>query len=423
MIDVSFEHWRYTFTTEILRRYGSRYYSRKEAGQVLAGIALHQSRCMTSTELPVPAEQVICSNEAFPEAAIADPLADLEIWDEWRNGARAFPYPGRYSKLEIMNQDDKTSSPSSVGVIGEIMAGMFAQVGICPWVLVRVVRKWPDFIFSHRNGMYSFVESKAFTAEPNDNATALQRRVEDSLLREGLLDAMQQLNSDPFGTVWNSFTRVVSVAPMRFDVTFLEINAPDELRERAFEKQMPDVVTHGLAARAVEQGAAKLPRDLIESLPTSSREERKPTVLQLRRTAEEEIPGLLAEAGQPPSDDDSRKPVASAVEKILDRIEKRRPRKLTDRMTTGRRFVAAKEAATESRLTTLRQVGERILYLADLPYEERERIDSDWQPAWNDANSPWGRVANANLWRCGGALFAIGSHELDGIDVRRGSTR
>ena len=128
--------------------------------------------------------QIRSGNEAFAEAAVADPIADLEVWDEWRSGTRYFPYPGRYSRLGITRQDDKTSSPSSVGVIGEIMAGFFAQAGESPWVLVRVVRRWPDFIFSDRDGTYSFVESKAFTNQSPERE-GLANRVPGDLLVEG----------------------------------------------------------------------------------------------------------------------------------------------------------------------------------------------------------------------------------------------
>ena len=35
--------------------------------------------------------------------------------------------------------------------MGEIMTGLFAQAGIAPWVLVRVIRRWPDFILYLRD--------------------------------------------------------------------------------------------------------------------------------------------------------------------------------------------------------------------------------------------------------------------------------
>jgi hypothetical protein len=72
----------------------------------------------SSFGLDFSAAQIRSGNEAFAEAAVANPIADLEIWDEWRSGTRSFPYADRYSRLVITRQDEKTSSPSSVGVIG-----------------------------------------------------------------------------------------------------------------------------------------------------------------------------------------------------------------------------------------------------------------------------------------------------------------
>jgi len=210
MIDVSFEHWRFTFPDTLLARCGSPHYSQKEAGKEYAKAIYSGAVRAASIAVQFHEAQILCGNEAFPEAAVADPVADLEVWDEWGSGKRRFPYPGRYSKLGITRRDDnrrKTSSPSSVGVVGEILTGFFAQAGVSPWVLVRVVQRWPDFIFSHRDETYSFVESKAFTREPS-GATGLRARVLDSLLIEGALQAAQQLNSDPFGRVWCSFTRI-----------------------------------------------------------------------------------------------------------------------------------------------------------------------------------------------------------------------
>jgi hypothetical protein len=132
MIEISFEHWRYTFTEEMLIKYGSRYFHRKEAGAHYV-LDIHQrSEQVSSLSLGFSERQVRSGNEAFAEAAIADPIADLEVWEEWRSGTRYFPYHGRYSRLDITRQDDKTSSPSSVGEVGEIMTGFFAQAGVSP---------------------------------------------------------------------------------------------------------------------------------------------------------------------------------------------------------------------------------------------------------------------------------------------------
>src|SRR6266404_420665 len=118
MIDVQFQHWQYTFADEMLARYETPHFSRKEAGQYYVP-DLHKRETQVSTlDLQFQESQILCENEAFPEAAVADPIADLEVWDEWRSGLRDFPYPGRYRKLGITRQEDKTSSASSVGVVG-----------------------------------------------------------------------------------------------------------------------------------------------------------------------------------------------------------------------------------------------------------------------------------------------------------------
>jgi hypothetical protein len=257
MIHIGFQQWRYTFVDDMLARYGSPHFSRKEAGEMYAPDVYARATRVATIDLPFHEAQVICGNEAFPEAAVADPIAGLEVWDEWMSGLRDFPYPGRYSKLGITRQDDKTSSPSSVGVIGEIMAGFFAQEGVSPWVLVRVVRPWPDFIFSHRDGTYSFVESKAFTGK-SAGADGLKARVLDSLLVEGAVQAATQLSSDPFGRVWYSFTHIRDITPMRFAVTFLEFNVTDGRRRTQTLRVMPAPVVKGLAERAINQAAAKL---------------------------------------------------------------------------------------------------------------------------------------------------------------------
>src|ERR1041385_3236587 len=166
MIDVNFEHWRLALPDALLVRYGSPHFDPSTAGKELAKYAIGQVSKISSHSTNFHNEQILCANEAFPEAAVADPLADLDVWDEWRSGIRCFPYPGRFSRLGITSQEGKTSSPSSVGVLGEIMAGLYSQAAISPWIIVRVIRRWPDFIFYlSMSDKYAFVESKAFIWE------------------------------------------------------------------------------------------------------------------------------------------------------------------------------------------------------------------------------------------------------------------
>ncbi|MBS0261354.1 MAG: hypothetical protein JSS02_05305 [Planctomycetes bacterium] len=421
MIKVAFQHWQYTFTAEILRRYGSRHYSRLEAGRVLLDNARGVSKLSTECELQFSPDQILCANEAFPGLAIADPLADLEIWDEWKNGARAFPYPGRYSKLGITSLDDNdnTTIHSSIEVIGEIMAGIFSQAGICPWVLVRVVQNWPDLIFAQPNGMYSFVESQAFSADPDpyQRSEGLLSRVSEQLLRQDLVDAMQQLNSDPCGTVWNVFTRVLSVSPTQFEVTFLEINAPEELKQVRGLGPIPGVVLEGLARRAVDQAVTKLSADQIERFEKNPKMAIDQTVALLRNNVDSEIPELLAEARRGQSGAGDFDALQFEIHQLLNRIENDSSRASVGRFNIGRRLSSAKAAAASGELAFLREVHDRALFLADLPWESRRQITTDWQPAWEGANRQYGQVDNVPLWRCGGALFALGPAQLAGRHV------
>jgi hypothetical protein len=415
-IRVSFEHWSCTFHEEKLRKYGSRYFSRKEAGVEYAREIYKRSNRISSHDLKFTARQIRAGNEAFPEAAVADPIADLQVWDEWRSGSRYFPYPGRYSKLGITKQDDKTSSPSSVGVLGEIMAGLFAQVGVWPLVLVRVVRRWPDFIFSHQNGSYSFVESKAFTGDPSGD-TGLRARVVDRLIIEGALDATQQLVSDPFGKVWYSVTRVVGITPLSLEVTFLELNVPDSLRQSKTDRPMPQAAVDGLAERAVNQAAALFdPLDLEKRL-ADPLELKYQTIQQIRRMAQEEVEDLIAEVGDACSPSD-RESITAAVGLILDKLAKKKwkPRAMKD--VRGRRFVEAKREAAECRLSWIRRSGEVAIYLADLPKDELSRIGRDCAGDWSRAIAPWGVLDGTELWRCGGAVLCLGGGRLAGRDIR-----
>lgn len=416
MIDVSFEHWRYTFSDTLLARYGSPHFSRKEAGDMYADDISKSATQAASIDLRFREDQILCGNEAFPEAAVADPVADLEVWDEWRTGMRDFPYPGRYSKLGITRQDEKTSSPSSVGVIGEILTGFFAQAGVSPWVLVRVVRRWPDFIFSHRDGTYSFVESKAFTGDPSGSG-GLKARVLKSLLVEGAGQAAQQLNSDPFGRVWCSFTRVRDITPMRLEVTFLEFTVSDARRHSQVVRVMPAPVVEGLAERAVNQAAAQLGMRSLADIRLYAPTGQAEGLYSLKHAAEEEINGLLAETSEGANANTDRGPITEAIGRIIQKLEKRQVKVRRPEEREGRRLMQAKESAASGRLSRLREAGGSVLLLADLPRARQAEIRRAWSPDWSAAARPWARIGQDLLWRCGGALFCLGSADLEGREL------
>jgi hypothetical protein len=74
--------------------------------------------------------------------------------------------------------------------------------------------------------------------------------------------------------------------------------------------------------------------------------------------------------------------------------------------------------AIQGRLAPIRRSGEEKIYLADLPEDEIAGIKRNWNPDWSRASSPWGKIEGVELWRCGGAVFCLGSEELDGRDIR-----
>jgi hypothetical protein len=272
---VDFLHYRVCLTEEPLSRLGSRYFSRKESGKRLRHWVLGEvGKPLAKYSLDFEATQLACANEVFPEAALADPIADMEVWDEWRTGHRRFPHPGIYSRLEILRQEKKTVATSSVGVLGEVFAGLFSQAFVAPLVIVRPTRRWPDFILLGKDDRYSFVESKASAALGTSVPVGLAS-VRDELLGEGLADAVQELNAEPWLRVWLVFTTIKSVQPLCTNVCVLEIETSAHHRNGR-EPFVPAAVINGLVERRLVASAADLePRfpTLFDSMPEKAEKE------------------------------------------------------------------------------------------------------------------------------------------------------
>ena len=299
-----FLHVRCILGDDVLVRYGSPHFEPSRArGDLPEHVARVSKPVRHLSEVRFSRPQLIAANEAFPEAAVADPIADLELWEEWNRGTRTFPYPGRYCRLGISTQEGKTTSPSSVGVLGEIMAGLFAQAGISPWVIVRVVRRWPDFIFytPHDQGRHAFVEAKAFTTAP-EGSPELFRRVHSNLLGEVAHQAVLQLNADPFVKVWGAFTHIASISPMKLRVTFIEFDCGDARRAGAVHRALPHAVVEGLATRALWQAASKMRDEELEELRSKSGRRsggRFEAERRLTQIATEELKNLLLPGSGP----------------------------------------------------------------------------------------------------------------------------
>jgi hypothetical protein len=100
-IKVDFEHWHVKLDEDSLQ-YGSPHYGEKCARDRLLEFCEKKAEPRKALgDMIFCRDQINLANEVFPEAAVADPLADLEILDEWKNGVRVFPYPGHYSRFEL----------------------------------------------------------------------------------------------------------------------------------------------------------------------------------------------------------------------------------------------------------------------------------------------------------------------------------
>ena len=291
------------------------------------------------------------------------------------------------------------------------MAGLFAQVGVSPWVLVRVVRRWPDFIFATGNKTYSFVESKAFTQNTSGD-DGLRGRVLNEHLSEGAADTVQQLNSDPLGRVWYAFTHVVSITPMMLDVTFVELSSVREHRNHT--TTMPQAVVDGLAERAINQAAAMLDPEDLDDLGRPPKNRLWNVPGKIKGLAAEQLGDLLKDAGSEVGDDEDNLAVHRAIEKILSRLQKKRWTRPGAEEAVGRRFMEAKQQAIEGRLSKLRRVADKWLLMADLPPDQQSDVRGRWNINWERASSPWGVVDGIELWRCGGAVLCYGPEDLHG---------
>lgn len=436
---VDFVHHRVSVSDAMLSECGSRYLSRKEAGRKLRKWIIEQKTLpVYRTQFRFAASLLTCANEVFPEAALADPVADLEIWEEWRSGLRQFPHPGIYARLNIFGQERKTSATSSVGVLGEILTGLLCQSYIAPLVAVRPIRRWPDFILLGGDERYSFVESKASTALDEKRSCSISN-VDATRFEEGLVDAVQELNAEPLLHVWLSFCDVTSVDPLEANVCMVELDAPEN-RKAGHTPRMPQAVVEGLAQRIAQMAVADLELEFPElqdeepsriafgqDMPSASetqpaRPPRPRTVASAKRAANSLQSRLRDEAMRRA---EVVLPTAvpkallqEAREKVMERIGKISSKKLTTKLVDGRRLAAVKRAAVEGRLTPLRECSAGgLLMLADLPTELLTELQHSWSPDWETANQPWGDIGNLELWRCSSAVLALGGEQFEGQSV------
>ena len=411
MIEVSFEHWKYEFSEEDLQ-YGSSHFGEGEARKNLRD-ALDKARStgkakrITKDSIDFTESHIICANESFPEAAIADPIADLQVWNEWRSGVRIFPYSGQYSKLSITNQPGKGSSPSSIGVVGEIMAGLFGQAIISPWVLVRVIRRWPDFIFYTNDGRYAFLEAKAFTSKNKNASGNSLDDVSDATLGECLLNAVRHQTIDPGVKIFYSFTQIKEIEPnILLAVTFLELDVPDS-RRNTTKISAPQPLIDGLAERAIQKAINQyMTENRLDELRGNQIDKIKSKIKFLANKLIEEVLNDFKSL----SNDDSNAKAYSFKEMDIDtrRIEKSIDKQVRD--------FKIPEVAEDMLLLPsyiqrddgfVRRLSFGSLYRRDLRIKEQIEVSQKWESNWKLANKPWKENSDKTYWRFGSVAFSL----------------
>jgi len=404
-IEVEFKHWKYEFSDDELQQ-GSP--NKKGIAKTMLRAALQQATLVQEETVNFTVEQILCANEAFPEAAVADPLADLKIWNEWRSGVRIFPYPGNYSRLSITNQPPKTNSTSSIGVIGEIMAAIFGQALIAPEVLVRVIQKWPDFIFYPRDGRYAFLEAKAFTQRikiTSENKFGIPA----TEFGECLLDAVQHQNFDPFVKIWYAFTGIQQIEPRcRFSTQLIELDVNPSKREGR-QVEVPQLIIDGLAERAIQRGIFCLSesegnwRRILKNFSTRERTDlRENAEKTITFLAKREIEFVLNDAGIDTAMKIDRGLIEARIEYQVHSL------RIPESSEGDELHYHLPKTVKNDGSIFIRKLGLDSLYKMELSLEERIKIAKQWVPKLKQANEPWKNTGSyKNFWRCGSVAFSL----------------
>jgi len=383
-------------------KYGGPHYSRHEAGKAIMNAVRqrrHGAQRLSFGSHDIPDVAIFAGNEAYPEAAIADPVSDLVVWNDWRTGRRRFPYPGTYAPLDLRGQGKKVAASSMIGVFGEIMTGIYAQSGIGISPIARVIGRWPDLIMKG-SGEYHFVEAKCVIGEQVPGCPIESVGNHEKNLREILVEALQQFGAEPWVTVWGSFVSVdidYSLDP-RFTVTCLELTA--DSRRAAMPKAVPKLVTHEVSKRVLSRVLASRSVE-GEVWQIGDRKKKKSRYTQyerseLLRSAEKELETLaeidfldISDIGA-----DVEKELASLVERLE-----------TAEDVAPSRFDRLKSTATEEALQ-VRKVGNSTLVTIPLSDENIRQLKTAWTPDWSQVQKVERRF-DYPFYRAGGSLFGF----------------
>ena len=398
MLEIDFAHFKFGLSAED-ERLNSPHFDQKVKKDKLFASFQSTRECEHQEQFKLPEKLILLANEAFPESAINDPLGDLHVWDLWQSGIRSFPYPGQYLPLEIFNQDAKIQSSSTVGVVGECLAGVFATAGIAPWPIVRVIRNWPDFIFYDRsNSRFALVESKAST-DIDGTTASINSRFDLPTFKGFLVDALRHLISDRSVSVWGAFTRVVRVKPFRAQLTFVEtFLASADTNPRP--STMLNVLGEFVMQLALGQVMDELSVYALTDKKRSQHTEKKEPPLFVIDAIEDALLHLPYSMVSKLSSND-RIAIMQAAKESYGLHEKKILNSLESSEFTDNSHMTASTADFRE----IRTVGDTQILGRRLNSKEAEEVDRGWRHDWGAvSNSHYGELTD--VYRCGGLLLA-----------------
>ena len=397
---IEFKYYKGLFPIELAKKYSTPYFQEKEIKNKLLDPLTNNIELEHTNEFEMDEEQFKCGNEIFPESAISDPLSDLNTYDEWRGGRRMFPHKGMYPPFGIEDQLTKIESSVSFGVVGEILAGLFCQSYFAPYVLVRNIRRWPDFIFHKNNSKFVFVESKATASEINER-NPLDGNFESSTFKEFLSDSMKSILNSETTNVCLSQTRMLGDRSQRvFHLNILELESDSE--KDPSQENFSETVVAGLATQVADQYIGSLFEEGQLDYFESSGDEINNHIKNYKKASTYKIQEMLIQKNNLKVNDGDHSRIKKEVDSKLKDISKKINK--LDYKNIGKNF---KGSFSTGSFKNISSICNKSIFSRQLNDSEESNITSNWSPNWSNSIAPF-ENSNPPKWRCSNSILYMG---------------
>ena len=193
MIDVNFELHKVTINTDDIVSAITTHFSNDEFYEELKRNGVEEDNPTHSFKFQLNEKAFLIGNHCFGEAIHSNPLKDLEIWAEWVDGVRKFPFSGHYLNLGITKQKNKKISEGLLGTLGEIIGGLLFNTQAV--TLVRPIQKFPDFIGKLKDGNgWAFLEAKC--TQDREKKSLFNKRVPGSEYKKVCSRAIKEITNE-----------------------------------------------------------------------------------------------------------------------------------------------------------------------------------------------------------------------------------